>query len=95
MIFLADALGFLSESLRDHISEKGKAVVFTRSLYADFKSDTTSLHLLVSFTDSRIRTLDLLDYFIQVKSHGGQIKVETAEVERSKFPIWLSLILAK
>jgi hypothetical protein len=86
MIFLAVALGFFAEIFREHISEKGKAVVFARSLYADFKSDPTLLHQLVSFTDSRIRTLDSLDHFIQVKSHGGEIKVETAEDEGTRLP---------
>jgi hypothetical protein len=66
MIFLAVTLGFFAESLREHISEKEKAEVFARSLYADFKSDTASLHELIAFTESKIRALDSLEYFIQM-----------------------------
>jgi hypothetical protein len=66
MIFLAVTMGFFAESLREHISEKDKSVVFARSLYADFKSDTASLHQLIAFTESKISLVDSLDYLIHL-----------------------------
>jgi|HubBroStandDraft_4_1064222.scaffolds.fasta_scaffold287094_1 hypothetical protein len=66
MIFLAVTLGFFAESLREHISEKDKSEVFARSLYADFKSDTASLHQLITFSESKIRLVDSLEYLIHL-----------------------------
>jgi hypothetical protein len=64
MIFLAVTMGFFAESLREHISEKGKAEVFAQSLYADYKADTLSLHQLIDYTFAKITHIDSLDYFI-------------------------------
>lgn len=61
MIFLAVTLGFLAENLREHISEKGRAEVFAKSLIADFKTDTTTLHQLIIYTEEKIGNIDSLD----------------------------------
>jgi hypothetical protein len=62
MIFLAVTLGFLAENLREHISEKDRAEVFARSLIADFKADTATLHQLIFYTDEKMRSIDSLDH---------------------------------
>jgi hypothetical protein len=64
MIFLAVTLGFLAESLREHISEKDRAEVFAQSLEADFKADTLTLRLLIHYTSEKIEKIDSLDDYI-------------------------------
>lgn len=61
MIFLAVTLGFFAENLREHISESNKEKVFAGSLYADFKTDTITLHQLVDFTVLKIKDIDSLE----------------------------------
>jgi hypothetical protein len=58
MIFLAVTMGFFAESLREHISNQERTNVFARSLEADFKADTSTLHQLITFTLAKINTTD-------------------------------------
>src|SRR5450432_405835 len=64
MIFLAVTLGFLAESLREHISEKDRAEIFAHSLIEDFKADTVTLHQLIFYTNEKIKKIDSLDYYV-------------------------------
>jgi hypothetical protein len=68
MIFLAVTLGFFAESLREHISEKDRADVFSKSLNEDFAADTATLHQLIVYTNAKITSIDSLDLTI----HSGR-----------------------
>ncbi len=61
MLFLAVTLGFFAESLREHISEKSRADVYAKSLYEDLTTDTTTLHQLISFTETKISDIDSIE----------------------------------
>jgi hypothetical protein len=67
MIFLAVTLGFFAENLREHISEKDRAEVFAKSLVADFKADTVTLHQLIFYTNEKMRMIDSLDNSLHAK----------------------------
>jgi hypothetical protein len=47
MIFLAVTLGFLAESLREHIADTSKEKEYLSSLFDELKYDTTQYHLLL------------------------------------------------
>jgi hypothetical protein len=64
MIFLAVTLGFFAESLREHISEKDRAAVFSKSLSEDFIADTTTLHQLIVYTNAKISSIDSLGFYL-------------------------------
>ena len=51
MIFLAVTLGFVAESLREHISENKKEKEFIRGFIADLKTDTAKLSTVVKYYD--------------------------------------------
>jgi hypothetical protein len=68
MIFLAVTLGFFAESLREHISEKDRAEVFSKSLSEDFTADSTTLHQLIVYTNAKITSIDSLGFYI----HSGR-----------------------
>ena len=70
MIFLAVTLGFLAENLREHITEKERSHIFAKSLAEDFKADTATLHLAMTYTKEKIDHIDSLEYYLHApKSH--------------------------
>jgi hypothetical protein len=58
MIFLAVTMGFLAESLREHLTENRKEKEFIRGIIADMKTDTTKLASVVRYYDHIIPLLD-------------------------------------
>ena len=64
MIFLAVTLGFFSENIREHFSDKGKTHEFATLLYQDFTADSLKLVQLIKYTDEKIKNVDSLGYFI-------------------------------
>jgi hypothetical protein len=65
MIFLAVTMGFLAENLREHWSDKDRADIYGKSLYEDFKTDTSTLHQLITFSQSKIKHIDSLEGFLR------------------------------
>jgi hypothetical protein len=60
MIFLAVTMGFIAENIREHITEHKNAKILAASLLEDIKSDTASLHSLITFSNKKINSSDSL-----------------------------------
>src|SRR5689334_14061045 len=60
MIFFAVTMGFIAENIREHITEHKNAKILAQSLLEDIKSDTASLHSLISFSIKKINSSDSL-----------------------------------
>ena len=61
MIFLAVTLGFFAETVREHISENGKAKELAESLYKEVYSDSAEVQNILKL---RAKKIEELDYFI-------------------------------
>ena len=60
MIFLAVTLGFLSESLREHLSDSRREKEYIQSLIGDLQQDTTNIKLVTKLLFKNIRGQDSL-----------------------------------
>ena len=65
MIFLAVTLGFLAESIREHISDSGHAKLLTEQLVKDLKTDTLDLQRVIDFNLQYQKTIDTLFFELQ------------------------------
>ena len=65
MIFLAVALGFFAENIREHFTDKTKEKEFIVSLKEDLVSDTMQLHFLLPLSDTVYEKLDSLYLLLQ------------------------------
>src|SRR5664279_111111 len=61
MIFLAVTLGFFAETIREHISENGKARELAESLYKEVYSDSVIVQKILT---TRVQKEEELDFFI-------------------------------
>jgi hypothetical protein len=61
MIFLAVTLGFFAETIRERISENGKAKELAESLYKEVYSDSV---IIQKIFETRVRKEEELDFFI-------------------------------
>ena len=58
MIFLAVALGFFAENIRERVTEHKNANILAHSLLEDIRNDTTLLHTLIIFSNKKIIACD-------------------------------------
>ena len=65
MIFLAVTLGFLAESLREHLSDNKKEKEYIHSLISDLQQDTTNINLITKLLFKNIRGQDSLINLLQ------------------------------
>jgi hypothetical protein len=61
MIFLAVTLGFFAETIREHISENGRAKELAESLYKEVNSDSVNIQNILA---TRAHKEEELDFFI-------------------------------
>jgi hypothetical protein len=66
MIFLAVAMGFFAENIREGISEKSKSREFGQSLLKDLKADTVQLHTYRSYFEYASSNLDTFMQLLQI-----------------------------
>jgi len=72
MIFLAVTLGFFAETIREHISENGKAKELAESLYKEVYSDSVNIQKILI---TRARKEEELDQFISYMRDSSLINV--------------------
>ena len=60
MIFLAVTMGFIAESIREHIADNAKAKEYAHSLYDDLKEDSSFLNSIINIKTWRGLKLDSL-----------------------------------
>ena len=60
MIFLAVTLGFLAESLREHITESKKEKQYIEGFVKNLKDDTASLRYVIEFDRKQLKGMDSL-----------------------------------
>jgi hypothetical protein len=60
MIFLAVTMGFIAESLREHISDNSKEKEYIKGFIKDLKSDTTQLNFSINGNQNQLKGLDSL-----------------------------------
>jgi hypothetical protein len=58
MIFLAVTMGFFAETIRENISESGKAKELARSLYQEVYTDSITMHSKLALREEKDRQLD-------------------------------------
>jgi len=64
MIFLAVSLGFIAESLREHISDRNKEKEYIESMLQDLKTDTARANRSIRGTTSQIHGMDTLEMLL-------------------------------
>ena len=72
MIFLAVTLGFLSENLRENISDRKREREYIQSLMVDLRIDSGNLSKYIQMLEKRITYLDSL--MILIRQPNGQTK---------------------
>src|ERR1700761_7505364 len=65
MIFLAVAMGFFAENIREGISEKSRAKEFAQSMLKDLKADTEVLHRYRAYFEYATNNLDTFTQLLQ------------------------------
>ena len=58
MIFLAVTLGFISENIREHITDVEKEKHYITSIISDLKEDTTNLRQILEFDRRQVKGVD-------------------------------------
>jgi hypothetical protein len=58
MIFLAVTLGFIAESIREHITDRSKEKQYIAGFIRNVKDDTASLRYVIEFDERQIKGLD-------------------------------------
>jgi len=88
MIFLAVSLGFLAESLREHLSDRNKESEYIGSMINNLKTDTLKLNHVVDYYAGNIRDIDsflvnysLLDKGFNVKSFIGITQIQAGYID--------------
>jgi len=60
MIFLAVTMGFIAESIREHISDRSKEHEYIEGMIKDLKVDTANLKFVINKGNEQLRGLDTL-----------------------------------
>lgn len=68
MIFLAVMLGFISDNIRENISENNQAKEFASSMILDLKSDTTELRDYINYMSYAADNIDTLMNILSIKN---------------------------
>ncbi len=86
MIFLAVMMGFIAESLREHIGDSGRERSYMESLVTDLKLDTAVLNLSASLKENRMLAIDsVLAYF---RANRGVNKVPVSTFRQMRRAQW-------
>ena len=65
MLFIAVALGFLSDNLREQFVDRKKEKQYILSMLEDLKQDTLSIRQNIDFWQARIKGIDSLRHFLK------------------------------
>jgi hypothetical protein len=83
MIFLAVSLGFLAESLREHLSDRSKETEYIGSMINNLKTDTLKLGHVVDYYVGNIRDMDsfLVNFSLLEKGFNSKSFIGISQVQ--------------
>ncbi|HEX3386213.1 MAG TPA: hypothetical protein VHS53_13530 [Mucilaginibacter sp.] len=77
MIFLAVFMGFIAESLREHIGDREREKLYMESLVTDLKLDTTVLGNAAKSKEARMLAIDSVLQYFRANRNAKQVPVST------------------
>jgi len=89
MIFLAVFMGFIAESLREHIGDRDREKSYMESLVKDLKLDTTILNVAASAKKERIFAIDSILNYCRDHRNANKVPLSTfRQMRRSRFDMF-------
>ncbi len=89
MIFLAVTMGFMAESLRDHIGDRDREKSYMESLVTDLKLDTTVLSRSAELKETRMLSIDSVLKYFRSNKNANKVPASTfRQMRRSQWDMF-------